>query len=374
MAALLAFALLAAPLRGLARRYGWVDKPDHRKVHRAPVPLTGGIGVVLASAGSLLAFGQWSTAIMGLVVGALMIFAVAFADDRFPIRARYRFAAQAAGVAVAMLCGPTWLPSLGELLWRGEFALGWLGVPFTLIAMTGVINSVNMTDGADGLAGGLALGALVWFGVVFGFVAQAAPETDAARVLPIIAALIGALIGFLAFNLRTPWRARAAIFMGDGGSMMLGFVLAWMAVRAAGSYGDAGMPPVVAIWILAVPLVDTISCMLRRVQDGVTPMSPDHRHVHHLVQSCGLSVRAGVFLLHGVALACGAVGVIGWHAGGPDYVLFWAWLAMIVAYHLFALRHWHDKPNLMAPLHLQASKRQRRAARRAQKRAATRGA
>ena len=352
------FVALLGTMNRLARRWGWVDKPNHRKVHHAPVPLTGGVTIVLACLLPLALFGRYSLATAGLLAGAALVFGVAFLDDRAPIRARYRFGVQVAAAGAAMLAGATFLPHLGELLWAQPLELPlWFALPFTVFAICGVINAVNMTDGADGLAGGLALVALGWFAAVYWRLDAAVPGLGAAEVLVVIGALAGALVGFLGFNLRTPWRARAAIFMGDGGSMMLGFVLAWLAVRAAGSFGPQGMPPVVAVWILAVPLADTVSSMLRRMQDGIMPMSPDHRHVHHLLQSLGLTVGQTACALHAAAALAGLAGVGGWALGVPDYVLFWAWVAVFAAYHAFAVYHWADKPNLLAPEGRQAPKR-----------------
>src|SRR5690606_18145447 len=152
-------------------------------------------------------------------------------------------------------------------------------------------------------------------------------------------------------NLRTPWRARAAIFMGDGGSMMLGFVLGWLAVRTPNAFGDAGLAPVVALWILAVPLADTMSCMLRRVAHGATPMSPDHRHLHHLLPAAGLSIRRSVAIILAAALVLGGTGILGWRMGVSDWMMFWAWVVLFVTYHYTALCFWATQPeDPLAPL------------------------
>lgn len=351
------FLVLIRPVIALMRALGWVDRPSSRKAHTGAIPLAGGTGIMA----TLVVVGVWvwlapaSLGIapellaplrepwaLGLAGGAMLVFAVAFVDDRHPIRARWRFITQAAAAFVAVV-GGTVIGSLGSLLWAQELPLAlWLGVPFTIFGMCGVINAVNMSDGLDGLAGGIALIAVAWFGLALALIARSQPE--AASVLPLVVALAGALVGFLMLNLRTRWRARAAIFMGDGGSMTLGFVLAWLAVRTTGSYGAASMPPVVALWILAVPLIDTISSILRRILAGVTPMSPDHRHLHHLLPTIGLSIRQTVGTIHAAALALGGLGVLGWLLGVPDWLMFWSWIGIFLAYHLSALRFWSKQP------------------------------
>jgi UDP-GlcNAc:undecaprenyl-phosphate GlcNAc-1-phosphate transferase len=358
------FLVLIGPVSALMRRLGWIDRPSHRKAHAGAVPIAGGIGIVL----TLLVAGLWAwvapgslgidpaafaplaeTSTLALLAGALLVFAVAFTDDRTPIRARWRFLAQGAAALVAVV-GGTFIASLGELFWAVEIPLPlWIAVPFTLFGVCGVINALNMSDGADGLAGGLAFIATGWFALALAFIAGSHPQ--AAALLPLALALAGALAGFLLLNLRTPWRARAAIFMGDGGSMMLGFILGWLAVRSTQAFGEAGPPPVLALWILAVPLADTVSCMLRRVAHGATPMSPDHRHLHHLLPAAGLSVRRSVAIILAAALLLGGLGVLGWRLGVADWALFWTWVGLFGAYHYAALRFWATQPeDPLAPL------------------------
>lgn len=358
------FLILIGPVSVLMRRLGWIDRPSHRKAHIGAVPIAGGIGVVL----TLLVVFLWTQVApgsigidpavfaglaepwaYGLVAGALLIFGVAFTDDRTPIRARWRFVAQGAAVLVAVV-GGTWISSLGELFWAQEIALPLLiAVPFTIFGVCGVVNALNMSDGADGLAGGLAFVATGWFALALAFVAGSDPE--AAALLPVACALAGALAGFLLMNLRTPWRAKAAIFMGDGGSMMLGFILGWLAVRTTNAFGEAGPAPVVALWILAVPLADTVSCMLRRVAHGATPMSPDHRHLHHLLPASGLSIRRSVAIILAIAAFLGGLGIFGWRQGIADWAMFWTWIALFGAYHVSALRFWAGQPeDPLAPL------------------------
>jgi UDP-GlcNAc:undecaprenyl-phosphate GlcNAc-1-phosphate transferase len=195
--------------------------------------------------------------------------------------------------------------------------------PLALFFVAGMINVVNMFDGVDGLAGGCAFIAFLWL--------AAAAIGNTPEVLQVSLLFAAVLAGFLVFNLRHPWRRRATIFMGDAGSMMLGAALAWCGVKLAG-IGSGTVPPVVVLWILALPIIDGTSVVIRRLLQGVNPMRADHRHLHHLLQAAGLSVTASVAVLLLAGLTLGGIGVVGWRLGLSSIVLA-AWLGIPVALH-----------------------------------------
>ncbi len=339
--------LLARPVIGWIRKLRWVDAPSRRKVHDGLVPLAGGAIVLAATLLVVVAFGLWDAPAWQFWIGASMIFLVSFFDDRFPIRARYRFFTQLS--AAAIVCsGGLVLTTLGHPLGFSA-GLGLAAVPFTVVGIAALTNAINMMDGLDGLAGGVVAIALAWLACVMmliGFDAEpagvAAATFQGAHVAGVI---VGALLVFLAYNLRTPWRKRAAIFMGDGGSMTLGFAVASLAVYACTVRGPQGVPPVVVMWIVGLPVIDMFACIVRRVAiERETPMSPDRKHLHHLLQAIGLPVGLVVPLLHLIAIAMGAVGVVGWRTGVPEYVLGWSFIGLFAAYLMFSLGYWvqHD--------------------------------
>jgi len=220
--------------------------------------------------------------------------------------------------------------------------LGWMAVPFTLLCVVGLINAVNMLDGADGLAGGVMLSVLFWLCVI----GVSAAEYEA-MLLP--ALLACALIGFLAFNF--PFREEgASVFMGDSGSTMLGFGVAWFAIELAFEQGT-GVPPVVIAWILALPIFDTISLMLRRVLKGQSPMSPDREHLHHIFQRAGFGPAATAYICIGLAFLFGAVGVGSWWLDVPQA---WMWPPLLVLFVLHALfvQHAWRAVRVLRRLHL----------------------
>ncbi len=324
----------------LARRIGWVDHPDARKRHDAPTPLVGGLAILLAMliTAALVSEVHYPT---GLSLAASSIFLVGFIDDRYPLRARYRLVVQLAAAAAIVLIDGTVLRQLGECFGPIPTGLSVFAMPFTVVAIVGLINATNMMDGADGLCSGIAAIALGWLLVAaaFGGEPAGAPLLSGSLGGVLIVAL-GAVVAFLGFNLRAPWRKRASAFLGDGGSMLLGLLLAWATIALASGAGPGHMPASVAVWIVAVPLTDMFSAILRRLAAGQTPMTADRHHVHHLLQAHGLSVGHSVTALHLATLVSGAFGVIGWRLGVAEYVQFWLLVALFIAYHVHAHRFW----------------------------------
>lgn len=361
----LGLALVALPLLNLlARSCGWVDAPDERKAHVGSIPLTGGATIALSAILALIWAGliwpefsrplfsliggpvlPWPVQGAGLLVGLAICFAIGFWDDRFPLRARYRLVAQllAAGAAVV---GGTVLTSMGNTFFPVALSLSVFAIPFTVVAMTGLVNAYNMSDGLDGLCGGYAAVALAAFALCAALVASE-PAPGAAAALtelgPVILPSLGAVLGFLVYNLRHPWRDKAASFLGDAGSMSLGFLIGWIAVRLASGYGEHSLPPATALWIVALPLIDMFACMIRRPLEGRTPMSADRRHLHHMLMEIGMSVRQAVATLLAVAATFSLIGIASWQLHVPAYWLFWTLIAVFIGYTVFSIQFWRRR-------------------------------
>lgn len=201
-------------------------------------------------------------------------------------------------------------------------------MPLTVFALVGVMNAMNMADGLDGLAGALALAACLNFGAAASLAGHA-PEFAA------ISIAAGAAVGFLLFNSRSPWRARAAVFMGDTGSLLLGLLLAWFAVRLAIAERPA-LAPIAAVWIVALPIGDTVTIMLRRLLRGKSPFSADREHLHHILLALGLSAGQAVAALFALSCALGFAALAAGWAGVPDYVLFYLYVAGLIAWGIAA--------------------------------------
>ena len=333
---ILAFPVTAALIvffRRHAVQLGVVDAPGGRKQHHGLIPLVGGLGMfggLLAVAAAAWATGGFQPRHAFFLAAVSLLVATGYLDDRHDLRPRVRFVLQAITASIMVWGADVRLESFGDLFGFGEVTTGVLAGPITVFAVLGVINAMNMIDGVDGLAGGIALIALLVFA---GFVA-ATGQLHTTLLLPLIAGIAG----FMLFNLRTPWRPRAAVFMGDAGSVLLGFSLAWYAVNLAEV--RQVFTPITAIWILAVPLMDTTALMIRRVLKGRSPFEADREHLHHILLRAGFTPGQTVIVVYAMATLLAGIGVAGWAAGVPEYVMFYAFLALFGCYLYGVLHAW----------------------------------
>jgi UDP-GlcNAc:undecaprenyl-phosphate GlcNAc-1-phosphate transferase len=334
--------LLAMPaLIWTAHHLDFLDHPDERKHHQGAIPMVGGLAMSFAIAVSASWYLAGADIFWGLFAAVSIIVVVGFLDDWIGLSVRIRFLAQGIAALIMALFAGAQLVSLGDLFGFGSVALGVLAVPFTIFAVVGVANALNLSDGMDGLAGGLAL-------IATAFVAAAAYFSG--REITLIALLIlgGALIGFLFFNMRLPWQRRAKVFMGDSGSLMLGFFLAWAAIRVTQAERNA-LPPAAALWFFAIPLCDTVSLMLRRMLKGKSPFHPGRDHLHHILVRAGYTDSQVVRCILLVAVVFALVGFLGWRWGVSDTVLFYGFLGMFALYFA-GVRHAWKLMRLLTPL------------------------
>ncbi len=329
---------LATPI---AVRVGLVDRPGGHKLHEDHVPLVGGfalyIGLFLAwYLGPRIGLGSINSLFLA---ASGMLFTIGLVDDRFQLSVRLRLAMQVAA-ALLLVYSNAVLHNLGELLPGMPVETGILAVPFTVFAVVGTINAMNMIDGVDGLAG------LVSFAIL-ALLMVASFQSDSAVQLLIVICMMGAVGGFLHFNMRRRGRDRAAVFMGDAGSTILGFLFAYLFISL--SQGEhRAISPVTALWLFAVPLMDTVGVMIRRIWLGRSPFSADRGHLHHLLIDAGFRMRHAVLILAAIQLLLGAAGLLAHHYGVPDYLSFGAFLGLFIIYAYLIIRPWRAVPRLRA--------------------------
>ena len=334
-------ALLIRP----ARSWGWVDHPSSRKHHRTPVPLVGGVAMCVAYSLSLLILPVRPDEHRTLLVAMMLLTLIGWYDDLRATRPTIRFIFQGGAVLMMAFSSGIVLNDLGNLFGLGDVILpGGVGLLFTLFCVVGVINAFNMSDGLDGLAGGLALIAAVGLIVLL----QMASLSRSGNYNALLV-LIMVIAGFLCFNLRHPWRMRASVFMGDAGSTMLGFVLAWFLVDLSQDQ-RAVMTPMTAVWLLALPLMDTVAVMIRRIRIGQNPFAADRRHVHHLLLNYGLSDGRATALLLTVAALIAGIGIGAHRLGVPEYLQFYVFLALFGLYYKLTGYFWERCLRTVAPL------------------------
>lgn len=321
--AFLVAAVLSRSLAPLASRIGLVDRPGGRKQHAGVIPIIGGIAMFAGFTVAALALGAAAPGVVPLVVALSVLVFAGVADDLHDLSPRAKLTLQ----VVAALLMTSWagvqVSQLGNLVGFGPVSLyGW-SIPFTVVCVLGTVNAINMVDGLDGSAGGSALVSALWL-------AWAASVQSLALQAVLLLVLCGAIGGFLLWNLRMPWRREAAVFMGDAGSMMLGFALCWFTVDLSQGSGRT-LPPIACVWVLAVPLVDMARVMFVRLVRRSGIFSADREHLHHFLLARGWSVQASAWAMIAASAACGAIGVLGWVAGVPDGVLFYAFAALLGA-------------------------------------------
>ena len=325
--ALVSFALVAALLPLAIRfavRSGFIDAPGGRKVHDRPVPPIGGLVVfpvfilvfVLAGGG---ARGHWQ-----LIEALALLLAVGMADDYKPIQPWIKFGAQIVAACVVVLPGGAQILTLGDLFGFGGLWLDVFSIPFSIIAMVLFINGMNLIDGLDGLAGGIGLLSFLWF------IAACLLRGDA-DLLPGLLIAAGAMTGFLLYNLRTPWRAKASVFMGDSGSLCLGLLMGWYAIKIAEFPGPTLLPITVA-WIIGLPVFDECAQFFRRVREGKHPFTADRGHLHHHLLDAGFTAGQASAVILCVVFVMGAIGFFGIQLGVPQPVLAYLWIALLFSH------------------------------------------
>lgn len=313
-------------LRPIACRVHLLDTPDHRKLHKGSVPLIGGLSAFVGvSVAWMIGMPLISGHGLFLICAALLVI-VGAVDDARDLPAKFRLGVQVLLGAVLTFGSGTSLVTFGNLLGFGPIELGILGPLVTIAAVIGATNAFNMVDGIDGLAGSLSLVALGSLALLFSTSSGLVPE------LALAVGISCALVPYLMANLRIP-PFRNRIFMGDAGSMFIGFAVVWLLVNAT-QPGEMAMRPVTALWIIAIPLMDMVAIMVRRARKGQSVMKPDRDHLHHIFMRAGFSDREALLMITIVAMLFASVGLLGEFFHLPEWLMFTAFVG------LFALYDW----------------------------------
>jgi UDP-GlcNAc:undecaprenyl-phosphate GlcNAc-1-phosphate transferase len=316
-----------------------VDHPGGRKAHGHPVPLVGGLAIFLAFLGAAAVVGIATSAAYFLFALSIVI-AVGLWDDVAEIRPRVKFFIQIVASCLMIWGAGIQLNSVGDLFGWRSIGLWIFAIPMTIFAVVGVVNAINMMDGLDGLGGSIAFIAFAWYALV---AANSGLEVQCKTAL----IFCGAIAGFLLFNLRFPWQPHARVFLGDAGSLMIGFALGWFAIDLTQGEGRT-FPPIAALWILLLPLADCVSLMTRRVTKRKSPFVADRHHIHHYLLARGYTHGQTLGILLGLSALFGAVGYFGWRLGVPEYALFWPFFFGFFAYHFWIKRQWKTLDDKLA--------------------------
>ena len=335
-AALLALAITSLALWGMhpfAGRLNLLDHPAGRKDHATPTPVTGGLAILAGCLVSFFIAQASSESLRAFALASALLVAVGLYDDLRDLRWYWRILAQTVAALIIVYWGGVRVEQIGPVFGLGEMSLGWLSVPFTVFATIGIINAVNMIDGADGLAGLLGLAALA---MLCAASIYAGNEVLAQR----LSVLCGALAGFLAWNIRLPWRPRAKVFLGNAGSALLGLIIAWASFRLTQNPRHP-VNPVLALWLLPIPVMDCLVLIVRRLQERRSPFSAGRDHIHHIMQDAGFGPTRAAVWLAAFSLVCGLVIGQAMRMDVPNPVLLAAFGLLCVGWYLLTRKRAH---------------------------------
>lgn len=304
----------------IAAELGLVDHPNRRKMHGVAKPLVGGLGMSLGVAFGCLLFLPL-TNMRGYYAGAILLVVIGFFDDFREVHHRMKFVAEVLSALLVISFSNISLHTFGDLLHIRTINFPAFAVPMTVIGFVGVINAINMIDGVDGLAGGISLIAFIAFACL--------AYLDNHRDLMLLSiAHAGVLVAFMRYN----WHP-SRLFMGDAGSLFLGFSAAFLSV-AVTQEPNSSARPVAPLLILAIPIVDTLTVMARRLMKGKSPFHPDRTHLHHVLLRFGFSKQQTVAIILCMTAAFSSIALAGTLLDFPEYYLFFLFLSYFFIYFI----------------------------------------
>ncbi len=303
-----------------------LDMPDHRKEHTMPVPTMGGIGIFAGLMSGVLPFISFTPQIAAILISASVLFVMGIADDRYDIRATYKFGIQLSVAALLAIAGIRFT-HLHGILGINEIS-EYVQYPLSIVAIAGIINAYNLIDGIDGLSGGLGLlGSLVFFGIFY---------TTGNHPMAIIAiASAGAYLAFLKYNF-----SPAQIFMGDTGSLVMGCLMAVLMIKGFSPELPSipVAPHLLSAAVVFIPVADTLRVFIQRMAKGGSPFKPDRIHIHHLLTENSIKHAHASLLIY--LLAITVLVVAGFTTIKAEWLLLQLVMIYLLALQLFRFMTW----------------------------------
>ena len=302
-------------VRQIAIHVGALDIPNARKVHTKPIPRLGGLGIYAGFLLSYMLFGFESIQMNAILIGSIIIVITGIIDDIKPIPAKYKFLGQMVAAFI--------IPVYGEIVLRDVsffgiyLNFGIFSYPLTIFFILGVINCINLIDGLDGLAGGIAS---IYFATI-GIISIMLKNSSGLDAL-LTFVMLGSTLGFLFHNFNP-----ASIFMGDSGSMFLGYIIAVIALLGYKNITFTSF--IVPIFLLAIPIMDTLFAILRRIVNHKPISEPDKNHLHHQFLKQNFSQKRTVLLIYAIDILFAAASIV--------YLLGNRYFGMVVYGILFIL-------------------------------------
>ena len=298
--ALIVAFILTPVVKVLAQKVGAVDVPkDNRRMHDHPIPRMGGLAIFLGFLISALVFVQITPQLRGMLLGAVIIVVLGIFDDIYSLRASFKFVVQIVAALIAVCSGNIIQIISNPNVFSSNpyWDLGWLAYPVTVIWIVAITNAVNLIDGLDGLANGVSAISATTVLVIALIGGQF-------QVAVVMAALVGACVGFMPYNMNP-----AKMFMGDTGATFLGYILATMSIQGLFKF-YAIISFAVPFLILGLPIFDTAFAFIRRIAHGQSPMHADRSHIHHRLIDMGLNQKQAVATLYVISAILGLSAVV----------------------------------------------------------------
>ncbi|MGI2104685.1 UDP-N-acetylglucosamine--undecaprenyl-phosphate N-acetylglucosaminephosphotransferase [Shewanella frigidimarina] len=320
--------------RKLAKRIGLVDKPNERKIHIGQIPLIGGISIYFTLMIALFTFFPVTQSLLLYVVCSSVLIVLGVLDDRFDLSFKSRLIVQA-GISLAMiLVGYKSLHYLGAMFSGSALVIPtYLSYVVTIFAVIGAINAFNMVDGIDGLLGGLASVTFSALGLMFYLAGN-----DFLALYCML--FVGAMLPYIMLNLGFPFGRRFKVFMGDAGSMFIGFTVIWLLIEASQPDNSLVIRPVTALWFIALPLMDMVCTMTRRIKKGQSPFKPDREHLHHICQRIGMTSTMSLLVICSFSAIMAIVGVLSDLYQAPEFIMFISFLLVFGVYFTVISNIW----------------------------------
>ena len=281
-------ALLFPMIKWISYHVGALDYPNERKVHKKPMPVMGGLMIYLGFLFGYMLFAPQSTQMLAILIASFIVVITGILDVIKPLRAREKLVGQVVAALIIVFYGKILLNDISFFGYYFDF--GWLAYPITLVFIVAVMNCINLIDGLDGLADGISMIFFITIGVL-AFIMHNLGSLE----ITIAFIMIGACLGFLIFNFNP-----AKIFMGEIGSMFLGFMIAVVCLLGFKAVTLTSL--VVPMLILAIPILDTLFAILRRIIHHKPIYEADRQHLHHQLLNKKFSQKTTVLIIYAVSI------------------------------------------------------------------------
>lgn len=322
-----------------APRLGLMDIPSCRKKHTGEIPLVGGLAIYASIFICTMLFTKLQVELLSIITLGGILTTIGTLDDKYGLSPNLRLVIQLCAGGLLSYGAGIQLQSLGNVL-GGLFGLGiiqtgWLAIPLTAIGIAALANAYNMTDGIDGLAA--SLGIVGFVALIISLYEQLTPTE-----LKVLSFYAISLATYLIFNFAIKPLAPSKVFMGDAGSMFIGFSIGAFCIYFS-QKAEYALAPTTVLWFVAIPLYDMIATMIRRMRKGQSPFYPDRTHLHHLLMHIGFNGKQALALIVLFSAILSGIGVLINHNKIADYYSFAGFILIFMAYLQVILHAWKVK-------------------------------